>query len=381
MAPSSVGVHPSNKRISKTVVGPGRGQARKCAPKKGGHGGWGKAGEELADLGAAIEDEDEIPPFDLKEIASILSTEEIETYLTPRMEEFFVNGLSEEFALSCNAIPTTQRAVVAEFVIRLGIDQNENERELASQLISDLFGYNILTLHDIERAFEQLAANVTDLKLDTPNATEVLAKFMARCVADDCLPPIFVNSRAGHGTEGSGEAAAAFSNAHTLITMKHGLSRLDSVWGQSGCRRPVKFIINRMVTILDEYLAAVDVPEVERCLHELGVPHFHHELVYEAVSLALDKGPDAQERLSDLLLALHTSNVVTPNQMEAGFKRIFGNIDDIELDSPNAADTLDLFIESAIAKGFLLASFVVKGTPKQGRKRFLSENDGGRCKE
>lgn len=33
--------------------------------------------------------------------------------------------------------------------------------------------------------------------------------------------------------------------------------------------------------LLKEYLLSGDVLEAERCLQELEVPHFHHELVYE----------------------------------------------------------------------------------------------------
>ena len=40
-----------------------------------------------------------------------------------------------------------------------------------------------------------------------------------------------------------------------------------------------------MNLLLKEYLSSGDCREADHCLHELEVPHFHHELVYE-VSLA-----------------------------------------------------------------------------------------------
>lgn len=36
-----------------------------------------------------------------------------------------------------------------------------------------------------------------------------------------------------------------------------------------------------MNLLLKEYLTSGDVLEAERCLRDLEVPHFHHELVYE----------------------------------------------------------------------------------------------------
>jgi programmed cell death protein 4 len=41
-------------------------------------------------------------------------------------------------------------------------------------------------------AFEGLLKNLPDLVLDTPDAATVLGNFIARAVADDCLPPKFV---------------------------------------------------------------------------------------------------------------------------------------------------------------------------------------------
>jgi hypothetical protein len=41
-------------------------------------------------------------------------------------------------------------------------------------------------------AFEELLKNLPDLVLDTPDAATVLGNFIARAVADDCLPPKFV---------------------------------------------------------------------------------------------------------------------------------------------------------------------------------------------
>jgi programmed cell death protein 4 len=36
-----------------------------------------------------------------------------------------------------------------------------------------------------------------------------------------------------------------------------------------------------MELLLKEYLLSRDIPEAQRCISALEVPHFHHELVYE----------------------------------------------------------------------------------------------------
>lgn len=65
------------------------------------------------------------------------------------------------------------------------------------------------------------------------------------------------------------------------MSMKHGLVRLDNVWGVGGGVRPVKYLVKQIVLLLKEYLYSGDIQEATRCLQELEVPHFHHELVFE----------------------------------------------------------------------------------------------------
>lgn len=45
--------------------------------------------------------------------------------------------------------------------------------------------------------------------------------------------------------------------------------------------RPVKSLIRQIQLLLKEYLTSSDLVEAMRCVRELEVPHFHHELVYE----------------------------------------------------------------------------------------------------
>lgn len=45
----------------------------------------------------------------------------------------------------------------------------------------------------------------------------------------------------------------------------------------------IKLFILQMNLLLKEYLSSGDISEATRCLKELDVPHFHHELVYEVI--------------------------------------------------------------------------------------------------
>ena len=146
--------------------------------------------------------------------------------------------------------------------------------------------YYITNLKNIILAFDYLLRQLPDLILDTPDACDALGNFLARSIADDCIPPKFLHSYKGH-PDNTAESSSALQKADTLLSMKHGMVRLDNVWGVGGGVRPVKYLVKKIVLLLKEYLCSGDIKEATRCLQELEVPHFHHELVYEVRLLGL----------------------------------------------------------------------------------------------
>ena len=65
--------------------------------------------------------------------------------------------------------------------VLLGLDRHNNQRELISQLISDLYG-NILSGTDIAQGFNELLNSIDDIRLDTPEAPGVRVLVMMRGV-------------------------------------------------------------------------------------------------------------------------------------------------------------------------------------------------------
>lgn len=101
------------------------------------------------------------------------------------------------------------------------------------------------------------------------------------------------------------------------MSMKHGMTRLDNVWGVGGGLRPVKSLVRSMGLLLQEYLISDDNQEAARCLKELEVPHFHHELVYEAVLLSLEAvNEETENSIVKLLKFFYDSTIITPDQMK-----------------------------------------------------------------
>ena len=67
-------------------------------------------------------------------------------------------------------------------------------------------------------AFDYLLKNLEDLALDTPDAPMILGNFMARAIADDCIPPKFILSYKGNVC--SEMASLALCRADTLLNRR-----------------------------------------------------------------------------------------------------------------------------------------------------------------
>ncbi|XP_058553739.1 programmed cell death protein 4 isoform X2 [Neofelis nebulosa] len=132
--------------------------------------------------------------------------------------------------------------------------------------------------------------------------------------------------------------------------------------------------------LLKEYLLSGDISEAEHCLKELEVPHFHHELVYEAIVMVLEStGESAFKMILNLLKSLWKSSTITLDQMKRGYERIYNEIPDINLDVPHSYSVLEQFVEECFQAG-IISKQLRDLCPSRGRKRFVSEGDGGRLK-
>lgn len=240
---------------------------------------------------------------------------EIEQYVKSIITEYYEHGNTDEVIESLQELNFGDQVyMIAVIAISLAMERKNANREMTSVLISDLYSH-VLYQADIERAFDVLLKMLPDLMLDTPNADELLGNFIARAVADDCIPPIYVKRT----KEIWFEKPQKFSVdvASDLLTSKHGLINVDRIWGFTGGWRPVKYLIKQMHSILEEYLVSNVTSEAGSNLIELEVPHFHHEFVYEAIVKAIEDSKEPTiDKICSLLKYLFDSGVITLDQLK-----------------------------------------------------------------
>lgn len=360
-------------------------------PKKGGAGGkhtWGAYGSELsAAADAALDYKD--PNYDsesldngdihLEAIIPEMSDDEIQKNVESTILEYFEVGDTNEVFSSLEDLNFGQKKYqIVVIAVEAAMDHKPSHRELTSVLISELIE-EMLETDDISKAFDVLLQNLPDLILDAPDAPTILGNFIARAVADDCISVGFVHSRKDKME--NEHAKAALSHAEVLLLDKIAMLRLHNVWGVGGGAQPVKALSRRINMLLQEFISSNDATEAARCLRELEVPHFHHELVYEAILMAIEAMCEAKEdSICRLLKFLYNSCLVTPDQMKQGFQRVFGDLPDICIDVPAAYSLIERIANKAQTCG-IINEELVREVPTRGRKRFVSEGDGGKVKE
>ncbi|XP_015673602.1 programmed cell death protein 4 isoform X2 [Protobothrops mucrosquamatus] len=240
--------------------------------------------------------------------------------------------------------------------------------------------YETVVLPLDEKACEKTLTPIIQEYFEHGDTNEValVGQFIARSVGDGILCSGYIDGY--KGTVDCVQARAALDRATVLLSMSKGGKRIDNVWGSGGGQQSVKHLVKEIDMLLKEYLLSGDVSEAERCLQELEVPHFHHELVYEAVVMVLEStGETNFKMMLSLLKSLCRSAVITMDQMKRGCERVYHEIPDINLDVPHSYSVLERFVEECFSAG-IISKPLRDLCPSRGRKRFVSEGDGGRLK-
>lgn len=303
-----------------------------------------------------------VNPEDFTEYVPPLPHDEIVSTVEPVFDELFQTGDVQEARVALQEFNFDKKDdIVIETAIWMSLDHADWQRELVAKFICQPWSDGALSgpqqetamsAHRlfVQKAFTSLLGRLGDLKRDVPDAVEILGKLMARAVADDCLPPIYVNAHpAASGDYKDPLVRGAVKKAHTLLSVPMAMSRLDSIFGHSGAIRPLKELQADIEKFLTEYLLSEDVNEAQKCLTELQTPHFHHEVVYRMIVKVLEGGAREARLAAAFLAAVGEANLVTPNEIEKGVRRVYQDLRDLLLDMPKALDNLRDFLALATA--------------------------------
>lgn len=256
-------------------------------------------------------------------------------------------------------------------LISIAMDRHDKEKEMAAVLLSALYA-DAIDPPQVYRGFSKLVESADDLIVDIPDTVDVLALFIARAVVDDILPPAFLKKQMASLSEDSkGVEVLKRAEKGYLAAPLHA-EIIERKWGGSR-NKTVEDVKARINNLLIEYVVSGDKKEACRCINDLKVPFFHHEIVKRALTMAMER-LQAEGRLLDLLKEAAEEGLINSSQITKGFGRMIDLVDDLSLDIPNARGILQSLISKAASEGWLCASSL-KSLSSEPEKKILEDCD------
>jgi len=318
--------------------------------KKGGHGGkgtWlgGKIGDENAELNQDRED----PNYNSDEDdALVFEKTLIQTPFEAILHELFYSADLEETAKNLQELNQADRH--QQFVKKalvMAMERSPFDKELVSKMLSAYYN-KFVSAEKIADGFQEALKAINDIVLDTPNAVEILAKFLARAIMDEVVPPAFLKTATAESQLAT--EVIALTTAMTTETLRS--ERLEHVWG-AGDLSSVKRLKGEVSLILQEYLTNGDKQEADKAIRALNVPSFHFQIVKDAIRLGIGRNADQRKSISALLKYFNETALISLDHFNMGFRTCQGQLKDISLDVPNAPKVFEEAAQLAKADKYL----------------------------
>ncbi|XP_021737547.1 programmed cell death protein 4-like [Chenopodium quinoa] len=252
----------------------------------------------------------------------------IQEYFLSRDTIEVYNCLDSENSTSSSEL----NVVFVKRLINLAMDRKNKEKEMASVLLSSLS----LPAEDVVNGFIMLIESADDTALDNPIIVDDLVKFLARAVIDEVISPSHLEDIGNQFMECDSKGNQIIQMTKSLLKARLSGERILRCWGGEGSKGngwTVDDVKDKIGKLLEEYECGGELTEAFRCIKELGMPFFHHEVVKKALVIVVEK---KNERLWKLLEECFNSGLITVNQMTKGFIRFEESLDDLALDVPEA---------------------------------------------
>lgn len=325
----------------------------------GGKGTWGKLLDTVGDTHIDRNDpnyDSGEEPYQLVGSAVCDPLDEYKRKVASIIDEYFTTGVVDLAASELRELGSFEyHPYFIKRLVSMAMDRHDKEKEMTSVLLSALYSDVISSTH-IKQGFFMLLESADDLAVDILDAVEILALFIARAVVDDILPPAFV-TRAKKSLSESSKGFQVLQTAEkSYLSAPHHAELVERRWGGS-THITVEEVKKRISDLLREYVESGDTSEACRCIRQLGVAFFHHEVVKRALVLAMEIRV-AEPLILKLLKEASVEGLISSSQMVKGFARLRESLDDLALDIPSAKSLFESLVQHAVADGWLDVSFV-----------------------
>ncbi|XP_073280277.1 MA3 DOMAIN-CONTAINING TRANSLATION REGULATORY FACTOR 1-like isoform X1 [Primulina huaijiensis] len=271
------------------------------------------------------------------------------------IEDYFNTGDAEVTAADLRELGSSQyHPYFIKHLVSMAMDRHTKEKEMASFLLSALYA-DVIDAAQIRQGFFMLLEYADDLAVDILDTVEILALFIARAVVDDILPPAFITKVRKMLSETSKGVEVLQTAEKSYLSAPYHAELVERWWGSTHIT--VAEAEKKIAKLLRAYMESGDASEASRCVRQLGVPFFHHEVVKRALVFAMEI-PTVEPLIQKLLKEAADDGLISSSQMAKGFTRVFESLDDFALDIPSAKNFFHSFISQAISDGLLDTAYL-----------------------
>lgn len=268
-----------------------------------------------------------------------ISFDEFAVEASKIIKEYFINEDCNEVIESLNELGCEQFFdLFVVTAVRNALDHTNKQQKLTSGLLMLLCDRKVLTRQHMTRGFEKLVETIHDLKLDVPDAADRIITFIECAICDRSMNEEYMK-----------RLPENFLNEISEQTQKS----IPAVMENLKNLREYKAKIRDMISeIFNE-----NIESIPQIVENLGKPYYRHELVRLIIIYACDKTNRERERASAILDELY-GKALCSDDMQIGFARLIGNVEDLQLDSPKGAELLCRFLVRSIVDDILPPSFL-----------------------
>jgi len=301
------------------------------------------------------------------------------------ISDYFTNGSVDEAIETLEAYTLTKDIVMKslQHIIVANLEYGPRKVKAASLLMSGIVKAEIASIGNILDALSEMLSDLENLLLDYPNASKTFEQLFARLVFDevltvDDLEDIRMSTVILNNSKMNQICLIAKSFAKNPVILR-------TMFEPSGSEESLDIIDSHFVSILRDYFINHDQDDSMRRLKELGVPHYHHSFVLQALVYATDKITEQNMDLFIVLLKHMLDNgFLTTTSLEAGFHLFFDSLIDLKFDLPLVYSLAKYITESAFKTG-LIRREVVDCYPHteaytplvvEARKRVPTDDEG-----
>lgn len=301
----------------------------------------------VAKLGSSEHDQQLCPDTYPSLVEQLKDVQEFKRRCGALLEEYFAGVGAEPAPEFAQRLADVGKASFRhEFIrraINIAIDKDDTERELTSALLTKLRDLRVLTEDDFLWGFSHLLGSLPELCIDSPQAVELVAKFLIRAITDEVIPPSFLENAIRLALGGDEGIAAARNAQSTVENTEVEWADLRNVWGKLDSSNDKKWK-NELDVALNEYFNSHDNAEFCRILHDWALCTSRAVVVVKhALLKAMDGDGNDCMAVVDLLDFAVKREELKDTDVFRAMNELDANLADLKLDIPDAQDMLDTF--------------------------------------